>query len=82
MALASIGRSTAQCLGAVWTPKMAAKGTSRAKENLHLDMCFTCEVALRLVGKYVIRNKRFGLKKDGPGIRRRRGNPLRKPARG
>ena len=26
--------------GAVWKPKMAAKGASRAKINLHLDMYF------------------------------------------
>ena len=59
MAPASIGRSMAQRLGAVWRPKMAAKGASRAKEN----RIFTCEVALRRSGKDILRVKRFGLKK-------------------
>ena len=40
MALASIDASPTQRLGAVWRPKIAAKGASRAKENLHLDTCF------------------------------------------
>ena len=30
----------AQRLEAIWKSKMAAKGASRAKENLHLDTCF------------------------------------------
>ena len=40
MAPATIDPSPAQRLGAVWRPKMAAKGASRAKINLHLDMYF------------------------------------------
>ena len=40
MAPATIGASPTQRLGAVWRPKMAAKGASRAKENLHLDTYF------------------------------------------
>ena len=40
MALASIGESLTQRLGVVWRTKMAAKGASRAKENLHLDIYF------------------------------------------
>ena len=40
MALASIGEPLAQRLGAVWNPKMAAKGACRAKENLHLNTYF------------------------------------------
>ena len=43
---------------------MGSKGASRAKENLHLDTFFTCEVALRRLGKDIIRDKRFGLKKE------------------
>ena len=41
MALASSEGPLAQRFRAVWKPKMNAKGLSRAKENLHLDMYFT-----------------------------------------
>ena len=40
MALASTEGSTTQRLGAPWAAKMAAKGASRAKENVYLDMYF------------------------------------------
>ena len=40
MAPAIIDPSPAQRLGAVRGPKMASKGASRAKEDLHLDTYF------------------------------------------
>ena len=40
MAPAIIDPSPTQRPGAVWEAKMAAKGASRAKENLHLDTYF------------------------------------------
>ena len=40
MAPASFRASPTQRLGVVWRPKIAAKGASRAKENLHFDMYF------------------------------------------
>ena len=40
MAATTIEPSPAQRFGAVWRPKIAAKGTPRAKEDLHLDTYF------------------------------------------
>ena len=40
IALAIIHPSPTQRPGAVWKPKMAVKGASRAKENLHSDTYF------------------------------------------
>ena len=40
IALAIIDPSPTQRPGAVWKPKMAVKGASRAKENLHSDTYF------------------------------------------
>ena len=40
IALASIGELLTQRVGVVWRLQMGAKGASRAKQNLDLDMYF------------------------------------------
>ena len=64
MVLASIDGSMAQRLGPFGGPKWFPKALPERRKTFIWIRIFTCEVALRRLGKDILRDKRFGLKKE------------------
>ena len=75
-------RSPTQRLGAVWSAKWAPNELSERRKIIKKACVFTVKLAFSRFGKDIIRDERFGLKKEGLTIRRRLGNPLRNAAGG
>ena len=52
-------------------PKWAPKELPERRKIVKKACAFTVKLAFSRFGKAIIRDERFGLKKEGPGIRRR-----------